>query len=248
MPRFVDLRRLAVSFVLLGSFLGALASEVSAAERVETTPGLAPDAVRRVFEGQRQALAGCLRLVAESKQAGSPARSVPWNASADADDRLLLRFTVDANGKVAKLNSYQSTMDVRGAFIEPSCARALAEQWTFPPPVGEQSVEVSVWARFRSTEAERKAALARIHESFATLCQAVASAIPGDARPTKEVWDAALARILSEHGPRLDTRVRRTLDAVMGVSVANASNILLESMDSLATDVACPKVRAWSRF
>ncbi|NBD11432.1 MULTISPECIES: hypothetical protein [Corallococcus] len=246
MFRNVNPRCFAALLMLSCSSFSARAAEVSAAERVETTPGLSPNAVRRVFDAQRQALTVCPRLTAEVPQKEGPTRSAPWTAPADADDRVLFRFVIDANGTVAKLSSVESTMKVRGAFIDPGCAQELARQWTFPPVDGESSVEVSVWARFRTTEAERKASLARFKESAVVLCQAMSAAIPGDAVPSREVWEAAIARILSERGPSLDTRLHDVIDAVRRVNPMDASAIMVSAMEGLTANVECPKLRAWA--
>lgn len=55
-------RRFALLLALTSSLFAAQAAEVSSAERVETTPGLSPDAVRGVFNRRRQELARCMRL------------------------------------------------------------------------------------------------------------------------------------------------------------------------------------------
>ncbi|MCE9672772.1 hypothetical protein LY474_33700 [Myxococcus stipitatus] len=247
MPGTSDLRCLASLFVLTFSCLSAQAAEVSAAERVETTPGVSPEVVRRVFDGQRQALSRCMRLVSEVQREGAPMRFVPWKEPVDADDRVLFRFKIGANGKVARPNSYQSTMEVRGVFLLSHCAERVAEQWTFPALTGVEVVEVSVWARYRSTEAERKAALASIHEGFTALCKAVSSATPDGAEPSREVWTATLARLVSERGTSLHWSVNNSIDAVRGVNVSDASTILVSAMEELVANVDCPKLRAWAR-
>lgn len=244
----VNLRCVTAWVLLSCSFSSASAAELSPAERVETSPGLSPDAVRQVFNKQRQELAGCLRLIAEVPQPELPARYVPWTAPTNADDRVRFRFVVNANGTVAMSSSYSSTMEVRGSFIDVGCAEGLARRWTFPSFEGEPPVEVSVWARFRSTEAERKAALASIHESLGVICQALSAVSPGDKPPSQEVWSAALARLLSERGPSLDRRIQGTLSAMTQVHVTDSCTILSNAMEELAAKDACPKLRAWAKY
>lgn len=244
-----NLRCIAALVVMTCAFLPARAAEVSAAERVETTPGLSPEVVRRVFDGKRQSLGSCLRLIEGTPAEGPtpyPYTYAPWTAPSDADDRILLRFTVDPDGKVANRVPHMSTMEVRGVFIDEGCAQEQARRWTFPSFAGKSPVEVSVWARFRTTEAERKATLARTHAGFAVLCKSITAAIPGDGLPSREVWLATLTRVVSEQGPGLDAGVQQVIDAVKQVNVEDASTIILNAMEQMASKEGCPKLRKWA--
>jgi hypothetical protein len=203
---------------------------------VETTPGLSPEAVRRVFDSQRQALASCVRLITMRPAAGGAPHSyefLPWQDVPGTDDRIQLSFTLTPSGKVQKeYDPRTEYFGVRGLYLETSCAENVVKGWSFPAFPGESNarVLVEVWARFRTTEAERKAMLARIREDFTSVC----SALPATAQPvSNEQWSAAVTRVLSERGASLDPRVRMSFEAVRNVNPEDALQILENAREQL---------------
>lgn len=250
MPSIPDCRRLASVLTLVSSVLTAQAAEVSPAERVETSPGLSPDAVRRAFDSQRQTLASCMRLV--SIQHGKDtAEFVPWKAGPDTDDRLRVRFTLTPDGKVQKEERQTEAFGVRSMFLDTGCVEERVKTWSFPtfPGNHDERVQVELWARFRTTEAERTAAATRLRAFYGDLCKAL-SALKVTQQPQAGVeWRATIKRFLAEHGARVDPRIGTAMQAVgdiAGYDLPGAISIYERSTEeSLATTLACPKLRAW---
>ncbi|WP_426755702.1 hypothetical protein [Myxococcus sp. Y35] len=243
-----------VSLLAVVSSLGsAQAAEVSPAQRVETTPGLTPEAVRRAFDSQRQALSACMRLVEYRHKAGASPHTMeflPWNAPPDADDRIQLRLTLTPDGKLHKDFRRPGLFAVRALYLDTSCAENVVSNWTFPTFPGEKDaqVQVEVWARFRTTEAERTAALTRIRADYAALCRALLALGSDNAPPSREQWNAGLKRFLSERGERLAPRVRRGIEAVANLHVRDAINILESGMaESTVASPECQKLQAWKK-
>ncbi|WP_246357952.1 hypothetical protein [Pyxidicoccus fallax] len=253
MPRLLDCHRLALLLVLMSALFSAQAAEVSPAERVETTPGLSPEAVRRAFDGQRQTLASCLRLVTLRPAAGA-ARGQPeyqlWSDVPGTDDRVQLRFTLTPEGKVRKEDGNAEFFGVRSLYLDTRCAESIVADWSFPTFPGEKNelVRVEVWARFRSTDSERKAALTHLREDYTALCGALSALGDADRPPSNEEWSAAVMRFLSERRARMDSRMRRGLETLAQVNVMNGIAIYENLMEErMATVVECPKLRSWTK-
>ncbi|NVJ07015.1 hypothetical protein HUW63_17400 [Myxococcus sp. AM001] len=251
MPSAPDCRRLSALITLVSSLLTAQAAEVSPAERVETSPGLSPDAVRRVFDSQRQTLASCMRLVSVQRKKDNALEFVPWKPSPDTDDRLRVRFTLKPDGTILEEDRGPEAYDVRSMFLDTGCAEEKLKAWSFPsfPANPDEWVQVEVWARFRTTEAERTAAATRLRDFYSGLCKAL-SALKVTQQPRAGAeWRATIQRFLSEHGAHVDPGIRGAMKAVgdiAGSDVPSAITIYERSMEeSLATTLPCPKLRAW---
>lgn len=254
MPSLPDCRRLASVLTLVSSLLTAQAAEVSPAERVETSPGLSPDAVRRAFDSQRQTLASCMRLVSIQHGKDKAPHSfefVPWKAGPDTDDRIRVRLTLAPDGKVQTEERQTEALSVRSMFLDTGCVEERVKTWSFPtfPGNHDERVQVELWARFRTTEAERTAAATRLREFYGDFCKAL-SALKVTQQPQAGVeWRATIKRFLAEHGARVDPRIGTAMQAVgdiAGHDVPVAISIYESSMEeSLATTIACPKLRAW---
>lgn len=230
----------------MSSLFAARAAEVSPAERVETTPGLSPEAVRSAFDSQRQMLASCVRLITVRPGADGAPHSyefLPWKDLPGTDDRIQLSFTLTPDGKVQKeYDPRTEYFGVRGLYLETNCAEDVVKGWSFPAFPGESNarVQVEVWARFRTTEAERKAMLARIREDFTSVC----SVLPATAQSlSKEKFSAAITRFLSERGASLDSRVRRVFETVLNLIPEDALMIL----DSARQELLVPPVECLKR-
>ncbi|QRO01237.1 hypothetical protein JRI60_20495 [Archangium violaceum] len=222
----------------------AHAAEVSPASQVETSPGLSPEAVKRVFDQQRQALASCMRLLTEE----SPKENTPWNPPPDVDDRVLLSFEVGRDGKVREDARGGNGPRVEGLYLDRPCARMLVRSWSFPAFPARQGewVRVELQARFSTTAAERKAGLARIREDFDALCRAL-SALGGDKPPTEQDVTRTLQRFLTERRSRLHPSMRYGLEGLSGVNVRDMVTLYESSaIELLGTPAACPTVHGWT--
>ncbi|OJT22992.1 hypothetical protein BO221_19045 [Archangium sp. Cb G35] len=250
-------RRFALLLALTSSLFAAQAAEVSPAERVETTPGLSPDAVRGVFNRQRQELARCMRVV-YLRKATDPSRGdvehVVWNDLPNADDRVQLRFALSPEGRVLREGSRDASFSVRGLYLDTLCVERILETWSFPAhPVGEreaaggkESVQVEVWARFRTTAAERQAVLARMREDLTALCGALSALGSPGQPPAKEQWSAVISRLLAERGTRMDPRVRQGIEGMVHVNVGDGAELYGYVMEeSMGSRIECPVVRSW---
>lgn len=245
--------RLALLLALTSTLLSAQATEISPADRVVTTPGLSPDAVRRAFDRQRQELARCMRLVylREVKDPSRrPLEHVVWNETPDTDDRVQLRFTLSPEGRVLRDGSRDEHFSVRGLYLDTGCVDDLLMTWSFPPFPGgrDESVQVEVWARFRTTAAERQAALTRMREELTALCGALSALGSPDHPPAQAQWGTVISRFLAERGARMDLRLRRGIEAMARVNVESGF-IIYENVveQSVGTPVECPVVRSWMR-
>ncbi|WP_257454714.1 hypothetical protein [Archangium lipolyticum] len=241
MPRIVP-RWSALALCLLLPV--AHAAEVSPASQVETSPGLSPEAVKRVFEQQRQALASCMRLLTEE----DPRENTPWNPPPDVDDRVLLSFEVGRDGKVREVAHDGKGPRVEGLYLDRTCVRMLVRSWRFPAFPARQGewVRVEIQARFSTTAAERKAGLARIREEFEALCRAL-SALGGGKPPPKQDVTQILQRFLAERRSRLFPGMRYSLEGLLDVNVRDMVTLYENSaIELLGTPVACPTVHGWS--
>lgn len=221
----------------------AHAAEVSPASRVETSPGLSPEAVKRVFNQQRPALASCMRLLTEEALKGN----TPWNPPPDVDDRILLRFEVGRDGKVLDDPRDGHIPRVEGLYLDRNCVRLLVRSWTFPafPARKGEEVRVESHARFSTTAAERKAELARIREELEALCRAL-SALGGGKPPTTQDTTQTVQRFLAERRSRLSPLMLSGLESLLHVNVPDLVAIYENvTMELLSTPVACPTVHGW---
>ncbi|MFP2959198.1 hypothetical protein ACLEPN_15485 [Myxococcus sp. 1LA] len=254
MLRLPDCRHLASLLALVSSVLTAQAAEVSPTNRVETTPGISPEAIRKVFDSQRQTLAPCQRLVAYRRpEGGSPYHSEHsvWKPSPDTDDRVQVSLTLTPDGKIEKESRTAESFIVRAPYLDRSCVESQIQQWTFPtfPGDPDERVHVVVWARFRTTEAERAAALARLREDYTALCKVITPLSCDDRLPTPDAWSAALKRFLSERGPRLVPNMRHGVEAVLAINMFDAVELLENSMDeAMASRIDCPRFAAWKKL
>ncbi|MFE8600707.1 hypothetical protein [Archangium violaceum] len=255
-------RRFALLLALTSSLFAAQAAEVSSAERVETTPGLSPDAVRGVFNRRRQELARCMRLTYLRKVNDPNAKadsrdeweSVVWKELPDTDDRVQLRFALSPEGRVVKGDARDAFFSVRGLYLYTSCVENIIETWSFPPfPSGgmepgamKVTVQVEVWARFRTTAAERQTALTRMREELTALCGALSALGTPNQPPAREQWVAAISRFLAERGPRLDPGLHPGIEAMGQLLVEDGFHIY-ESMteSAIGARIECPVVRSW---
>ncbi|WNG21168.1 hypothetical protein [Cystobacter fuscus] len=223
----------------------AQAAEVSPASRVETSPGLSPEAVKRVFDQQRPALASCMRLLTEE----ALRENTPWNPPPDVDDRILLRFEVGRDGKVLDDARGGHIPHVGGLYLERNCVRLLVRSWVFPafPARQGEKVSVEIEARFSTTAAERKAELARIREEFEALCRAL-SALGGGKPPTAQDTTQTIQRFLSERRGRLSSPTRSSLESLLHVNVPDMVSLYENlALELLSTPVSCPTVHGWGR-
>ena len=181
----------------------AHAAEVSPALQVEASPGLTPEAVRRVFDQQRQKLASCLRLRLEGDSKGDKPGS-----PGEVDDRILLAYSVGRDGKVRSEERRDGPSRFEGLYLDTDCAGPVVRAWTFPSFPGRErdAVRVEILARFSTTAAERKAALGRIQADFEAVCRTL-SALGGGKLPTPEDREKALQRFLTERRSSLHPRV-----------------------------------------
>jgi hypothetical protein len=252
-----DPRRFALLLALTSTLFTAQAAEVSRADRVETTPGLSPDAVRGVFDRRRQELARCLRLV-YFRKTNDPSRGewehVVWKELPDTDDRVQLRFALSPEGRVLRDGSRDESFSVRGLYLDTNCVENIIETWSFPPfPAGEkvpaggkETVHVEVWARFRTTAAERQAALTRMREDLTALCGALSALGTPNHPPAREQWSAVISRFLAERGTRMDPRMRGGIEAMAQINVEDGFHIYESVMEeSLGSRIECPVVRSW---
>ncbi|WNG56105.1 hypothetical protein F0U59_16055 [Archangium gephyra] len=255
-------RRFALLLALTSSLFAAQAAEVSSAERVETTPGLSPDAVRGVFNRRRQELARCMRLTyfrkVDDPKAKADSRdeweNVVWKELPDTDDRIQLRFTLSPEGRVVKGDARDTSFSVRGLYLYTTCVENIIETWSFPPfPSGgmepgarKVTVQVEVWARFRTTAAERQAALTRIREDLTALCGTLSALGTPNQPPAQEQWVAAISRFLAERGPRMDLGVGQGIKVMSELPVEDGFRIFESVMEeSMGSRIECPVVRSW---
>lgn len=229
------------------------AAEVSRADKVETTPGLSPKAIRKVFDSHRQTLAPCMRLVAyrtHTPKEGGPPRSehFVWKPAPGEDDRLRLRFTLAPDGKLQKQPRTLQAADVQSSYLDDYCVATRMEKWPFPTFSGnpDERVQVELWARFRTTAAERKATLARIREDYTALCKAITPLSSDDRLPSPEDWTATLQRFLDERGPRMAPSIRSGVENMLHINIYDAALLLENSMDeAMGARIDCPRIRAW---
>lgn len=247
-------QHLAAFIVLTASVLTARAAEVSPADRVETTPGLSVEVIRKVFDNQRQTLVGCQRVVGHRTPTGGPEHRLEffvWNPGPDTDDRIRVRFTLTPAGKIEQTSRKPDAFDVQALYLQDHCVKATMERWSFPtfPGNTEERVHVEIWARFKTTEAERAAELTRTREDFNALCKA-ASALGNDkALPPRKQWNETHKRYLAERGPRMTPNVRGVVEAVANVNIPDAIEILEAAMDeTLAARIDCPRFTAWKKL
>jgi hypothetical protein len=229
-----------VLFLLLPA---AHAAEVSSASEVDTSPGLSPDAVKRVFNQQRQTLVSCMRVLVEV----TPRGSTPWNPPAEVDDRILLTFEVKRDGKVRNELREEERPRVEGLYLDRACARDVVRSWTFPtlPTREGETVRVTIRARFSTTADERKAELARLREEFDTLCRTLSALDTGKPPEVKETTQA-LQRYLSERRASIHPRMVYFVGALAHINAQGLST-LYESggTELLGAPPTCPKVHAW---
>ncbi|WP_002633846.1 hypothetical protein [Myxococcus hansupus] len=254
MPSLRAYRRFAMSVVFASSVLTVQAAEVSPANKVETTPGLSPESIRKAFDSQRQTLAPCQRVVGHRNSAEGPDHRLEffvWNPAPDTDDRIRVRFTLTPEGKIEKTSRKPDALDVHSLYLQDHCVKTAMERWTFPTFPGnvEERVHVELWARFKTTEAERAAELARSREDFNAFCKA-ASALGSDkALPPRKQWNEAHKRYLAERGPRMSPNVRGVVEAVSNVNIPDAIEILETAMDeTTASRIDCPRFTAWKKL
>lgn len=223
----------------------AHAAEVSTATRVETSPGLTPQAVKRVFDQKRQALAPCMRLLTENKPSGNNA----WNPrEVEVDDRILLTFSVGADGKVRPDERHEDGIRVEGLYLDAECAGPVVRSWTFPtfPGRRDEAVRVEIHARFSTTADERKAAVVRLREDLEAMCRALSAVDAGGSPPSQKEATQALERLLAERRSSLSPRVAKLAEALMHVNPQDLATLYAYGGEELmGTPPNCPKVRGW---
>ncbi|MFP2925903.1 hypothetical protein ACLESO_11925 [Pyxidicoccus sp. 3LG] len=235
------LTRMGPALALFLLLPAAHAAEVSPASQVDTSPGLTPEAVKRAFDQQRQTLVSCMRLLAN----GYGREDTPWNPG-EVDDRILLTFLIGRDGKVEG-DIDRVHFRVEGLYLDPKCAELVVNSWTFPafPGREDETVRVSIRARFSTTAAERKAALARNQKELDALCQTL-SALDEGKPPTREATAKAIQRFLGERrssvSPRLVYFVRALPDFDAEDLVVVFENAHVELVGVRPT---CPKVLGW---
>ncbi len=155
-----------------------------------------------------------------------------------------------------KGDARDTSFSVRGLYLYTSCVENIIETWSFPPfPAGEMepgggktTVQVEVWARFRTTAAERQAALTRMREELTALCGALSALGTSNQPPARDQWVAAISRFLADRGPRIDPGLRTGIEAMGQLLVEDGFHIY-DSMTESATGarIECPVVRSWSK-
>lgn len=219
------------------------AAEVSPAFQVDTSPGLSPEAARRAFDHQRQALATCTRLLTER----IPREPNVWNPPAEVDDRILLKFEVGRDGKVRSGTREAEQPLAEGLFLDLDCARRVVSAWTFPsfPAREGETVKVEIRARFSTTAAERKAELARLREELEALCRAL-STLDASKPPTRQDVTQAVQRYRAERRSGPPQRMQGFVDALPDFATLGMSEFFSNgSTDILGSPLSCPKLQGW---
>ncbi len=221
----------------------AHAAEVSSALQVDTSPGLSPEAVKRVFDQQRQTLAACTRLLTEVTTEATP----PWNPPADTDDRILLRFEVGRDGKVRNGEREEERPRVEGLYLATDCAGRVVSTWTFPsfPALKGEKVRVEIRARFSTTAAERKAELAQLRDELEGLCKAL-SPVDGSKPTKKQDVKEALQRYRADRRSGPPPRMQSFVDALPDFADIRMGEFFTNgSTEILGSPLPCPKLQGW---